>query len=72
MDEPRYMPLISPKRTSKAMANALYSFQLHCSRKGVGCASEQEIREYIGEHFGPELAAKFKTAYLVLSPAGHR
>lgn len=54
------------------MSEALYDFQLHCSANRIGCASEQEIRDYIGEHFGPELAAKFKTAYLVPSPSDHR
>ncbi len=72
MSELRYMPLISPKRASKAMSEALYDFQLHCSANRIGCASEQEIRDYIEEHFGPELAAKFKTAYLVPSPSDHR
>lgn len=70
--ETKYMPLISPKRTSMAMARALYSFQIHCSIKGIGCASEQEIRDYISEHFSPELAAKFKVSYLVPVPSDRR
>jgi hypothetical protein len=70
--ETKYMPLISPKRTSIAMARALDNFQIHCSLKGIGCASEQEIRDYISERFGPELAAKFKTSYLVPVPSDRR
>lgn len=70
--ETKYMPLISPKRTSIAMARALGNFQIHCSLKGIGCASEQEIRDYISERFGPELAAKFKVSYLVPVPSDRR
>jgi len=67
--ETKYMPLISPKRTSIAMSEALYGFQLYCSARGISSATEQEVRDYITRSYGPELAAKFKAEYLVPWPS---
>jgi hypothetical protein len=72
MSELRYMPLISPKRTGIAMSGALGNFQIHCALKGIGSATEQEIRNFIESEYGPKLAAKFKVSYLVPSPLNHR
>lgn len=54
------------------MSRALTGFCCYCSVKGIGAATEQEIRNYIAEEYGPKLAAKFKTAYLVPSPLNRR
>ena len=72
MSELRYMPLISPKRTSMTMFRALVGFCCHAAVKGIGAATEQEIRDFIETEHGPELAAKFKVSYLTPSPLNHR
>lgn len=72
MREPRYMPQTSPKRIGLAMTRALVNFQIHCALKGIGSATEQEIRDFIEVEYGPKLAAKFKVSYLDPSPLNHR